>query len=77
VSAPFVCQSCGDSWEKDPQLAIPCPICGANAGAKCLRPSEHRASIPHKARRTQAFELAPCSCLRIWEEGQRQKGLPI
>jgi predicted nucleic acid-binding Zn-ribbon protein len=70
VSGPFVCQRCGDSYPTDPRLIVPCPDCHAKAGSSCVRPSEHRASQPHKRRRELAFEQMPCSCLRLWEERQ-------
>lgn len=73
MTAPFVCSGCGDSWEKDPRLAVACSACGAKAGVGCRRPSEHSGGFvqPHKARRTLAFELAPCGCLAIWEAAQQ------
>lgn len=71
MAAPFVCDSCGDSWEKDPRLAVPCPTCGQKIGSNCRRPSGHYTSLPHSRRRKAAFELAPCRCLAIWEAQQK------
>jgi hypothetical protein len=68
VSAPFVCQGCGDSWATDPRLVVPCPVCGRGVGVNCIRPSGHYTSMPHAERRRQAFEVQPCRCLALWEE---------
>lgn len=69
--APFRCSGCGDEWDADPRLGVPCPTCGAAVGRRCKRPSEHTASQPHRARRRAAFAAAPCTCLANWEAQQR------
>lgn len=66
----FVCaRGCGDSWDEDPRLVVPCPHCGAAAGVGCRRPSEHVGHFvePHAARREAAFALNPCRCLALWD----------
>lgn len=64
-------RGCGDSWDKDPRLAIACPSCGAKPGVMCKRPSEHTLSRqfrePCKARREASFAVNPCSCLAKWD----------
>jgi hypothetical protein len=72
MTHPFVCNRCGDSWATDPRLIIPCPVCRQKAGSNCIRPSGHYTTLPHSERRKAAFELNPCSCLRLWEERQPQ-----
>ena len=42
---------------RHPVLAVPCPDCQAAAGAWCKRPSGHKASDLHKARKTAADEV--------------------
>ena len=37
-----------------PVLAVPCPDCGKRAGAWCVRPSGHKASDFHRARKAEA-----------------------
>lgn len=39
---------------KHPVLAVRCPDCGKAAGLWCIRPSGHRASDLHLARRAEA-----------------------
>jgi len=68
----FTCEGCGDSWPYDPRLIVPCPDCKARAGANCIRPSEHRTTMPHRARREAAFEKMPCSCLARWLDDQQR-----
>lgn len=64
-------RGCGDSWDNDPRLSVPCPSCNAKAGVMCKRPSEHTLSgqfrQPCKARLTAAFEAHPCGCLAKWD----------
>jgi predicted RNA-binding Zn-ribbon protein involved in translation (DUF1610 family) len=38
---PVVCLKCGQEWERDPDLEVPCPVCGAGVGQRCRRPSGH------------------------------------
>ena len=45
---------------RHPVLAVPCPDCGAPVGAYCTRPSGHRASDFHTARKLDAD--------RVWYE---------
>lgn len=51
------CHACGESWARDPILAVPCPDCRAPIGAFCKRPSGHKASSYH-ARRDHAAVAA-------------------
>ena len=37
-----------------PVLAVPCPDCKTRAGVMCVRPSGHRASEFHRARKAEA-----------------------
>lgn len=37
-----------------PVLAVPCPDCDKRAGAMCIRPSGHKASDFHRARKVAA-----------------------
>lgn len=39
------CSGCGQTWERDPALAVPCPTCGARAGSRCKRPSGHECEV--------------------------------
>lgn len=68
----FRCNRCGDQWEEDPRLSVPCPTCHARAGSRCRRPSGHSGLLidPHAARKRAAFEAKPCRCLAIWEAQQ-------
>jgi predicted nucleic acid-binding Zn-ribbon protein len=56
------CSRCGQEWQRDPALEVPCPSCPAEIGQKCRRPSGHPASI-HVDRDRRALEagmLEPC-----------------
>jgi len=33
------CSNCGGIWARDPALEVPCPVCNANVGERCRRPS--------------------------------------
>lgn len=35
------CSKCGQTFEQDPALSVPCPSCGVDAGQRCERPSNH------------------------------------
>jgi len=50
------CEWCGGEAVKGSTCpkSVACPRCGANAGARCLRPSGHRTKTMHAAR----YELA-------------------
>jgi hypothetical protein len=50
------CETCGETWEKHPVLAVPCPTCRVRAGAWCRRPSGHRAMALHVAREQAALD---------------------
>lgn len=39
---PFICHNCGEEWARHPAWVVPCPTCGAPAGSRCRRPSEHK-----------------------------------
>lgn len=68
---------CGDEFPRHPALEIDCPSCKAKVGQPCKRPSEHTVfrgadgSKLHARRRKEAWAAKPCSCLRLWEERQR------
>lgn len=52
----FRCHRCGESWPDHPVTRVPCPVCGAPAGAWCRRPSGHRAwGEPHVERERAAL----------------------
>lgn len=56
------CRRCGDSWDRDPALAVACPKCRAMAGMGCQRPSGHGCAV-HVERDALAVELGhlrPC-----------------
>lgn len=40
-----------------PAMAVSCPSCGAPAGTRCKRPSEHEAGALHAARGEKADRL--------------------
>jgi hypothetical protein len=50
------CQHCGEEWERDPALEVPCPICNSMVGHYCghKRPSGHKvrfgSTLIHPAR---------------------------
>ena len=66
-----VCKRCGHAWPIDPALTVPCPTCGAAAGANCpqpKRPSGHTVwgTWAHNARdlaaaAAHAYEHQPCT----------------
>lgn len=64
-------RGCGDSWDSDPRLAVPCPSCKARVGVMCDRPSGHKLSgqfrNPCKERIAAAWKANPCSCLAKWD----------
>lgn len=41
MSGPVSCDLCGETWDTDPRLSVPCPQCSAPAGRNCRRPSGH------------------------------------
>lgn len=56
------CSHCGETWDRDPALVVPCPRCHARAGASCRRPSGHECAL-HIERDAAALAsglLAPC-----------------
>jgi hypothetical protein len=78
----FTCEGCGDTWDHDPRLTAACPTCKAPAGVACVRPSEHRLSASfgnsiHALRRKLSFEIAPCTCLKNWDEAQAAKDAKV
>lgn len=52
------CSLCGQSWERDPVLEVPCPVCPAEIGEQCKRPSGHPiwGGQPHSVRDRQAMK---------------------
>lgn len=82
---PVVCYACGEEWDSDPRLSVPCPVAGCHAGvgAMCLRPSGHRVSLafgaqPHQEREQLAMDrgfLRMCSAAPREERTQRQGDL--
>lgn len=58
------CMKCGHHYELDPQLAVPCPECGAKAGSFCRRPSEHSGPMvnTHAIRDLLALALGKYDC---------------
>ena len=36
-----VCNICGQEWDRDPALMVSCPVCNAQPGKLCVRPSGH------------------------------------
>lgn len=55
------CNSCGQTWRRDPALEVPCPTCSAGVGRKCRRPSGHEAwgGGVHADRDLLAMEFVP------------------
>lgn len=51
------CNNCGEEWPRDPVLEVECPMCRADVGEKCKRPSEHSGGFvhPHSAREKRAL----------------------
>lgn len=49
------CNNCGQTWERDPRLEVPCPDCEADVGQRCRRPSEHECEV-HVAREQRALD---------------------
>lgn len=65
------CSACGQTWAKDPALAVPCPICQARAGVNCRRPSGHPCEL-HMARDQAALDagvLERCRAAIFLETG--------
>jgi len=52
------CSNCGQEWDRDPAIEVPCPTCDAAVGEKCSRPSDHSGSFvhPHVTRDDLAME---------------------
>ena len=55
------CDRCGQSWERDPALEVPCPACGAGVGQGCRRPSGYTGPFVglHTERDILAMALVP------------------
>lgn len=51
----ITCSRCGKQWERDPALAVRCPVCNAPEGSCCRRPSGHSCEI-HMARDREALK---------------------
>jgi hypothetical protein len=49
------CSTCGEYWQRDPALEVPCPTCHARAGVKCRRPSGHPCEL-HASRDQAAID---------------------
>lgn len=58
------CMKCGHHYDLDPQLAVPCPECGAKVGSFCRRPSEHSGPMvnTHAVRDLLALALGKYDC---------------
>ena len=71
------CRNCGQEWEADPRLAVPCPSCPADAGDPCRRPSEHRCAV-HVEREQTAIDAGEFSatCPAISGEGDTEQPDP-
>lgn len=52
------CNKCGQTWERDPRLEVPCPRCNVEVGQVCRRPSEHPTfgGVPHREREELAIQ---------------------
>ncbi|MBO3273104.1 zinc finger domain-containing protein [Hymenobacter defluvii] len=37
----FICNHCGETWDKHPATQVACPDCKAKVGSPCVRPSGH------------------------------------
>ena len=55
------CSNCGCEWEQDPALEVPCPVCLADVGERCRRPSGHIVwgGQPHPERDRLAMQEVP------------------
>ena len=55
------CSNCGQSWERDPALEVSCPVCHADVGERCKRPSGHTVwgGQPHPERDRLAMQAVP------------------
>jgi len=53
------CTHCGQSWPRDPALEVPCPVCNAEVGIRCRRPSGHIVwgGQPHPERDRLAMQV--------------------
>lgn len=58
MTAPAICQRCGQYWPRDPALEVACPQCQAPVGVKCRRPSGHSGNFVrlHAARDQAAMD---------------------
>ena len=55
------CSICGQTWARDPALEVPCPVCNADVGERCRRPSGHTVwgGQPHPERDRLAMQTLP------------------
>jgi len=55
------CSNCGGEWGRDPALEVPCPVCHADVGERCRRPSGHAVwgGQPHPERDRLAMQELP------------------
>lgn len=55
------CVQCGQAWEIDPALLVPCPTCHVKVGQRCKRPSGHGVwgGEPHPDRDRVAMNMVP------------------
>jgi len=54
----YQCERCGQTWPVHPFSLVPCPICHAKVGQRCLRPSDHSGPFVgyHVAREQAAID---------------------
>jgi Zn finger protein HypA/HybF involved in hydrogenase expression len=55
---PVTCRTCNRTLPGDPTLEVECPVCGAEPGTKCSRPSEHSGNFVHPHAKRDRLALA-------------------
>lgn len=73
VNRPVRCNGCSQEWTRDPAYEVRCPVCHADPGKPCMRPSEHTAWNIHPQRDQAAMDaglLQKCPKGKISQQGE-------
>ena len=55
------CERCGQKWARDPALEVPCPVCGADIGKRCIGSHGAQAHGRRDYAALAAGKMQPCT----------------
>ena len=74
----LTCNACGREWPRHPALEVECPVCGADVGLGCRRPSGHAGPFiePHTEREQLAVDRKRLEMCPEGPTAKRQRTQP-